>query len=83
MIISLPPVTSKDAASTGKEADEKCNEGTKGEPICIAVLSVNPVIPKDVPCDSPEHHVDDPNDEGAKEGETRDEGHEHGARAVV
>lgn len=83
IIISPFPVASKDATSTGEEADEQGNKGSKGEPIRIAVLRADPVFPEDVPDDPPEHHVDDPNNEGAEEGETRDEGHEYCARAVV
>ena len=78
-----PPVASKDATCTGKETNEEGNEGTKCEPIRISVLSANPVIPENVPRDPPEYHVDHPNNEGAEEGETGDEGHEHCARAVV
>jgi len=46
-------------------------------------LCANPVIPKNVPDNPPKDHVDNPGNEGAKEGETRDKGHKHSARTVV
>lgn len=83
IIISPPPVASKDATGAGEEANEEGNEGTQGEPVCIPVLSADSIIPDDVPSDPPKYHVDDPNNEGAQEGKARDEGHEYDTRAVV
>ena len=82
-VISPPPVASKDAASASKEANEKGDKGTKGEPVGISVLCGDPVVPEDVPGDSPKCHVDNPSNEGTDEGETRDEGHEYRPRTVV
>ena len=78
-IVPPPPVASEDATSTSEEADEERNESTKRQPIGITVLSADPVIPKDIPGDPPKDHIDDPSDEGAKKGETRNKGHEYGA----
>jgi len=55
----------ENTTKTGGTAEGE--EGTKGQPICIAVLSADPVVPEDVPGDSPKSHVDDPNNEGAGE----------------
>jgi len=83
IIMSPPPVASKNATGAKEETDEEGDEGTKGEPICVAILSIDPVIPEDVPGNPPKYHVDNPNNEGAEEGKTRDEGHEDSARTVV
>ena len=53
----------------------KGEEGTKCQPVGIAVLSADPVVPEDVPGDSPKSHVDDPNNEGAGECQTGKKGH--------
>ena len=78
VVASSPPVASEYTTSTSEEADEQRNEGTKGQPIGVAVLGADPVVPDDVPGDPPEHHVDDPNNERAEECEARHERHEHG-----
>lgn len=82
-VVSPLPVASKNATCANEKANEEGNKGTEGEPICVTVLRADPVIPDDGPDNSPEDHVDDPGNESAKEGETGDEGHEHGPRTVV
>jgi len=63
-----PPTVPLGNFTTGsEEADEESNEGNKGYPVVFAVLGVDPIFPEDFPGSSPEHHVDDPDDEGAEE----------------
>ena len=82
-VVSPPPVASENTTSTGKEANEEGDKGTKCQPVGIPVLSADPVIPEDVPGNAPKHHIDDPSDKGADEGEARDKGHKYCPRAVV
>ena len=60
LVIGYESTTKTGGAAEGEE-------GTKGQPIGIAVLSADPVVPEDVPGDSPKNHIDDPNNEGAGE----------------
>ena len=82
-IVSPSPVASENTTSTGEKPDEKGDKGTKGQPVGIAVLSADPVVPEDIPGNPPEYHVDNPSNEGADKGEARDEGHEYCPRTVV
>jgi len=82
-VVSPPPVASENTTSTGEEADEEGDKGTKGQPVGIAVLSADPVVPEDVPGNSPKYHIDDPSNEGTDKCEAGDEGHEYRPRTVV
>jgi hypothetical protein len=82
-VVSPSPVATENTTSGSEEADEEGHEGTEGQPIGVAVLSVDSIVPEDVPGNSPKHHIDDPSNEGTDKGETGDKGHEYCPRSVV
>lgn len=59
------------------------DEGTERYPVGVSEFSVEFVIFEDFPDDSPKNQVDDPNDDGTHEGETREKGCESLRRAVA
>lgn len=82
-IMPPPPVASEDTTSTGEEANEERDEGAESQPVGVTVLSTDPVVPEDAPRYSPDHHIDNPGDEGTDESKARDKGHKYGPRTMV
>lgn len=69
--------------ATTSGVDGEGNEGAEGQPIRVAVPGADPVVPEDIPNGSPKDHVDDPNNEGTHEGETRKKGRNSRHRGVT
>ena len=55
-----------------KDAYEEGNNDTNGEPVGIAILCADPVVPEDVPGDSPKCHAGDPSTKGDEKGANRE-----------
>jgi len=84
VIDSAPPpaIVSKGAAHAEAEAQRKCHKSTKSEPVGVPVLRRHALVTNAVADNAPQHHVDDPCNEGDEKRENGHDGHEDCAETV-
>lgn len=81
--MSVSAVVTEHTTERSTESNEEGTECADSEPVGVSVLGLSPVIADVFTGDTKEDHGDDPDYEGAKGSECREEGHEDCAHPVV